>query len=176
MPRLPVIDPETSSGEVKELFAGPFKSMKVNMLKTMANSPATLGAFAGMFGSLSHGLLNGREREAVALAIAEANGCGYCVAAHTAIGRGLGLSEQDALGARRGDVADAKLAALTRFARTIHERKGRVTDEDVRLFRAAGYGDGHIAEVVAHYALAVFTNYFNHVNDTAVDFPVPARV
>ena len=60
---------------------------------------------------------------------------------------------------------------LLRFARTVVEKTGLVEDGDLAAVREAGYGDAEIAEVVAHVGLNVFTNYFNHVAGTAIDFP-----
>jgi hypothetical protein len=37
--------------------------------------------------------------------------------------------------------------------------------------RESGVGDGEITEIVAHVALNVYTNYFNNVAHTEVDFP-----
>jgi hypothetical protein len=42
--------------------------------------------------------------------------------------------------------------------------------------REAGYGDAEIAEVVAHVALNIFTNYFNNVAGTAIDFPMAPAI
>jgi AhpD family alkylhydroperoxidase len=112
----------------------------------------------------------------IALSVGQANNCGYCVAAHTAIGAGAGLSADQILAARRGSVADAKHDALVKFTLALHEKRGFVSDADLASFRKAGYGDGHVAEVVACYALNVFTNYFNHVNDTAIDFPAAPAI
>ncbi len=38
-------------------------------------------------------------------------------------------------------------------------------------FRAAGLTDAEITEVIANVALNVFTNYFNLVAKTELDFP-----
>jgi uncharacterized peroxidase-related enzyme len=173
MPRLPLVNPETAVGKVKDLFQGPLKGLHFNLFKSLANSPAALEAYVGMHTSLGHAQLNVREREAVQLAIAERNGCGYCVAAHTAIGQSLGLSPEQTVQARTGHLADGKLEALVTFARSVSDKKGKVSDGDVHAFKAAGYEDAHVAEVVANIALAVFTNYFNVLNGTVVDFPAP---
>ena len=61
------------------------------------------------------------------------------------------------------------------FARKIVEDRGHVSDEDVEEVRRAGYTDGEIAEIVANVAMTIFTNYFNHVADTEVDFPLCRR-
>jgi uncharacterized peroxidase-related enzyme len=176
MGRLTTIDPAQATGKVKEIFEGPLKGKTFNLFKAMANSPAALEAYLGLSGALNHGTLSGKEREIIQLTIGEANNCGYCVAAHTAIGKGLGLSEAQTIEARRGKLTDPKLNALTRFTLAVHEKKGFVSSEDLAAFKSAGYNDGHVAEVVAGYALAVYTNTFNHLNETAIDFPAPPKI
>lgn len=172
MPRLNVVNPETATGKVKELFDGPLRGKHFNLFKGLANSPAALQAYLGMSGTLGSGTLSAAEREAIALAVSEANQCGYCVAAHTAIGKAAGMTDQQTVAARKGAVPDdPKMDALVKFAMRIHEKKGWVSDDDVAQFKAAGYDDGAVAEVIANYALNVFTNYFNHVNESEVDFP-----
>lgn len=176
MSRLAVIDPATSTGRAKEIFGGPLAGKHFNIFKAMANSPAALDVYLGMAGALDKASLNFREREVIQLAIGAANNCGYCEAAHTAIGKMAGLTEAQTIEARRGSLADPKLDALAKFALAIHEKKGFVSDQDVSRFRAAGYNDAAIAETVAAYALAIYTNVFNHVNNTATDFPPPPKI
>lgn len=176
MARLNTVDPTTATGRVKEIFDGPLKGKAFNIFKSLANSPAALDAYLGLSGALGHGQLSGKEREAIQLAIGEANACGYCVAAHTAIGKGAGLTEQQTIESRRGTLGDAKLNALVHFALSVHEKHGHVSDDDLASVREAGYTDGQIAEIVANYALATFTNYFNHLNQTPVDFPAAPQI
>ncbi len=173
MPRLNVVDPANATGKVKEIFDGPLKGKHLNIFKGLANSAAALDAYLSFSGSLKGGALTDAEREVVALAVGEANGCGYCVAAHTVIGKGAGLSEDQTVAARRGQLDDPKLNAVARFALALHEKRGNASQEDLDAFRAAGYDDGHITEVIGAYALSTFTNFFNHVNDSAIDFPAP---
>lgn len=176
MARLKVVDPAGAAGRVKEIFDGPLKGKAFNIFKGMANSPAVLDAYLGLAGALNSASLSAAEREVVQLFVGQANGCDYCVAAHTAIGKSVGLTEAQTVEARKGHLSDTKLNALATFAAALHEKKGFVSDEDLSRFREAGYNDGHIGEVVATYALAVFTNYFNHVNESAVDFPAPPAI
>ena len=172
MPRLPVIDPATTTGRAKEIFDGPLKGKELNIFKGMANSGAVLDVYLGMAGALGKAGLSAKEREVIQLAVGQANDCGYCLAAHTKLGMGAGLTEDQCLGARRGSIPDdAKLDAVARFALALHEKRGHVSDAEIEAFQAAGYGPGHVAEAVAAFALAVFTNYFNHVNDPEVGFP-----
>lgn len=171
MSRLAPVNPASATGRVKEIFEGPLKGKHFNIFKSMANSGAALDVYLGMAGALGKGLLNDKEREVIQLAVGQANNCQYCLSAHTAIGKGAGLTEGQTLEARRGKLGDARLDALARFALAIHEKKGFVSDADLSAFKSAGFADGHVAEVVANYALAVYTNYFNHVNQTPLDFP-----
>jgi AhpD family alkylhydroperoxidase len=176
MPRLPTIDPATATGRAKELFDGPLKGKHINIFKGLANSPAALDAYVGMSGALAKGLLTKQEQEAIQLALGQSRGCDYCIAAHTMLGKGAGLTDAQTIEARRGSVADKKIDAVVKFALAIEEKRGHVSATDIANFKAAGFTDGHIAEVVAQHAIATFTNYFNHLNETVVDFPAPAKI
>jgi AhpD family alkylhydroperoxidase len=110
-------------------------------------------------------------REQIALAVAEANGCDYCLAAHTAVGKAIGLTPEQIRDSRLGGGVDGKTDALVKFARRMVDARGKVSDADLVAVRSAGWGDRAIAEVVANVALHVFTNYFNTVADIALDFP-----
>ncbi|MGP1345733.1 MAG: carboxymuconolactone decarboxylase family protein [Phycisphaerales bacterium] len=174
MPRIPLIDPSQASGKTKEIFDGPLKGKHLNIFKAMGNSPAALEFYLGAAGALKHAALTAAEQEVVQLAIGAANDCDYCQAAHTAIGKSVGLTDAQTVGARRGTVeADPRLNALAKFALKIHEKKGFVDDADITAFKGAGFNDGHVMEVVGVYALATFTNYVNHIAQTPVDFPSP---
>src|SRR5207237_5180313 len=108
----------------------------------------------------------------MALGVAETNGCGYCLSAHTYIAKHVAhLSDQEIEESRRLSSADPKVDAALSFTQAVLDTRGGVSDADVEQVRAAGYSDGEIAEIIAHVALNVLTNYFNKVADTEVDFP-----
>jgi uncharacterized peroxidase-related enzyme len=142
-----------------------------NLLATMAQSPAVAQAYLCFSQSLAAGTLPARLREQIALVLGETNGCNYCLAAHTALGKGAGLTEEETCDARRAAPRDDKERAALEFARQIVQERGMVSDADVERVRQAGYTDGQIAEIVAGVALNIFSNYFNHVAGTEVDFP-----
>ena len=174
MERVTPVSLESVAGKAKQLLDDVKAKLGVvpNMTRAMAVSPSVLDAYLGFSGALAHGILPAGVREQLALDIGEANHCDYCVSAHTYIGKNVaGLSDEDILDSRKGTATDAKTAALLRFARTVVAKQGVVDDADVEAVRAAGYGDAEIAEVVAHVALNIFTNYFNNVAGTAIDFP-----
>ena len=177
MQRLPAIDPTHATGRAKELMDGVQAKLGMipNLMRTMANSPAVLEAYLNVHEALAMGSLPAKLREQIALTVAEVNGCDYCVAAHAAVGKLVGLSHQDILDSRQGTSPSTQVEAALQFARTLVHQRGWVSDEDVARLRHVGYGDGQIAEIVAHVALSLFSNYFNLVADTVIDFPAVSR-
>jgi uncharacterized peroxidase-related enzyme len=177
MERITPVNLQSVEGRAKELLDAVKAKLGVvpNMTRAMAVSPPVLEAYLGISGTLRHGVLPARVREQLALDIGEANHCEYCVSAHSAMGKRAGLTDETILNSRRGTSTDPNTDALLRFARTVVEKRGLVEDADVAAVRLAGHGDAEIAEVVAHVALNIFTNYFNNVAGTTIDFPkVPA--
>ena len=142
-----------------------------NIFRGMANSPAVLDSYLKFSGAMGNAKLDAKAREAIALAVGQANRCDYCLAAHTAIGKGAGLDDASIKEARQGRSKDRKTQGAVVLARAIVEKRGNVNDQDVKSAREAGLDDGEIAETVAAVALNIFTNYFNHLNQTEVDFP-----
>ena len=105
------------------------------------------------------------------------NGCDYCLAAHSFLGKRVArLDEAEIAANRDGRSNDPKADAAVRFAVAVARQRGQVEPDALAAVRAAGHGDAEIVEIVAHVALNTLTNYLNEVFDTDVDFPaVPAR-
>lgn len=173
MSRIKPLTVESANGKSRELLEGVKKSMGgvPNLLGTMAQSPAALQAYLSLSQALSGASLPAPVREQIALTVAGANGCEYCAAAHTFLARKAGVSDGDLQRALRAEASDAKTDAILTLARRIVDTRGFVDDGDIDAARRAGVTDGEIAEIVATVALNVYTNYFNHVAETEVDFP-----
>lgn len=173
MARIQPISYEESTGRVKELLTGVKQTlgMTPNMMKTMAQSPAVLEAYLNFSAALGGGSLDAKLREQIALVSAEVNGCGYCAAAHTAIGKMFGLGEDVILAARKGHSIDARTNAALQFARNVIVNRGEVSDADLQAVKDLGFSDGEISEIIASIALNIFTNYFNLIASTDIDFP-----
>jgi uncharacterized peroxidase-related enzyme len=174
MSRLNMIDSQQAEGKQKELLDGVQKQlgMTPNLVRVFANSPAVLQGYLGLKDGLSEGALGTKLSEQIALAVAEENGCEYCVAAHTAVGKMLGLNRDEILDARQGTSSDSRAEAALQFANNVVKKRGWVDDEDLEKVRNAGYGDAEITEIVGHVVLNIFRNYFNHVAETPIDFPI----
>lgn len=173
MARIAVIDPNTASGETRQLLDAVQNGLGMvpNFIRVLANSPAALSAFLGLHGIAGAGALDPKTRERIALAVAEQNACQYCVSAHTAIGRKVGLDNQEMLANRSGRSADAKAEAALTFARALVEHTGEVTRAEFDAVRAAGHSDGEIVEIIAHVAMNIFTNLIGKATQVEIDFP-----
>ena len=175
MSRLSVIHPEEATGQAKELFAGIKKAVgKVpNAYATMGTHiPAALGVILQADGVLSQGSLTGVDIEAIKLVISEISGCDYCLAAHTMIGKTMGLSSDEMKRLRAGQPSgNAKRDALVRFVRRLASTSGTVPEDAVADVRAAGYTEPQLIETILAISVITFTNLVNRVNDTIVDFP-----
>ena len=173
MPKIKPISLGSANPHQKKLLEG----LKAKMGRipaiyaTIAHSPTTLEAMLTYNESLKKGTLSPKEIEAVALAVGQTNDCGYCVAAHTMLGKMAGLSVEETLECRRGKAHDPKLDALVKLASEIVKTRGLPSAKTLADFRAAGYSDGSIVEVIAWTTYNIFTNYFNHIAETVSDFP-----
>ncbi|MFM9975551.1 MAG: carboxymuconolactone decarboxylase family protein [Beijerinckiaceae bacterium] len=144
-----------------------------NIFRVIANSPVALEGFLGLNGALAKGALDAKTRERIALAVAEINGCGYCLSAHTYLGKHLAkLDDAEITTNRNGTSNDPKAAAAVRFAAEIVRQRGHVSDTEVAAVKLAGFNDAQIIEIVLHVALNTLTNYVNEVAKTVIDFPV----
>jgi uncharacterized peroxidase-related enzyme len=137
----------------------------------MAASPAVLEAYLDFSGALASGFLDAKTREQLALVIAQQNHCDYCLSAHTAIGKIVGLNHEQSIASRQGNGSNPKTTAALTFAKRVLETKGQIGESDLSAVRDAGFSEGEIAEIIAHVALNVFTNYFNVAAGVDIDFP-----
>lgn len=148
-----------------------------NLFRLVSNSPAALEGYLGLSGALGKGTLDARTRERLALAVAEANGCSYCLSAHTYLGKHVAkLDDAELARNRDGASEDAKANAALRFATKLLRERGHVEAADVAALETAGYDHAQIVEIIAHVALNTLTNYVNSALETVIDFPkVAAR-
>lgn len=171
--RIEPVMPEVAQGEIKQIYDMiQHKMNKVpNIFKNMGNSAAVLKGYFALSDAAAQTSLSPKLREQIALAVGQANQCGYCLSAHTLIGRSTGLQDEEIMLARKGSSAIQKDAALLHFAKKVVDKKGEVSDEDVQELKKAGITDKELAELILVIVVNMFTNYFNLVTGTEIDFP-----
>lgn len=173
MTRIRPIQIVEAEGKSRKLLETVKKQMGTapNLFKGLAHSPAVLEFYLNQISTLSGGILPPKLREQIAVAVAGINKCDYCASAHTFLGKKAGISESELSANLAGVSTDEKTAAALRFARVIIQKRGLIDEEDLRHVRDTGYSDPEIVEIIAHVAVNVFTNYFNNIAGTEIDFP-----
>lgn len=173
MPRIQPVVHSEATGDAKALLDGVQSALGIvpNIFATFVHSPKALEGFLSLNQALGAGKLPGALREQIALAVAGANTCDYCASAHSALGKGQGLSGDEINENLSGRSADAKVQAALTFVGKVVADRGQVGDADVQALRDAGFGEGEIVEIIFHVGVNILTNYFNHIVDTEIDFP-----
>ena len=146
-----------------------------NLFATFAHSPIALGTYLTLQNAKSS--LRPREREVINLAVSQVNTCDYCLAAHTALAKMLGLTEVQIAEIRRGGASfDAKLDALARFARAVAEHRGHVSAETTDAFLAAGWTQADLVDAIIIVGDKTISNYLHGVTKVPVDFPAAEKL
>lgn len=173
MPRIPAHSLDSAPQQTRPtLEALQRKTGKLlNIHAGMAHAPVVVAAYAGMQAAVAeHGTYDARTREAIALAVGAVDGCSYCQSAHTVSGKAAGLSGEDMLAIRAGrPVGDGVLDTLLAVAREVAGETGYVQDSTWQAALTAGWSDVALAEIFAHVAVNLYTNYFNHFAGTELD-------
>jgi len=167
---LPNNNPDTKAQEqldgVKKMLGS-----TPNLFTTLAHSSAALGFYLSGVAALGGSKISGALREQLSLTVAGVNSCDYCASAHTALGKMQKIADSELTKNLKGNSIDVKTQAALTFARKIVELRGHLADNDLKDVRTAGYGDAEIVEIIAVVCQNIFTNYFNHIAGTEVDFP-----
>ncbi|HEY1148901.1 MAG TPA: carboxymuconolactone decarboxylase family protein [Pseudoduganella sp.] len=166
---------DQATGDAAQLFAGIKKAvgMVPNAYATIGNnSPLALQAVLTLEATLGKSSLSAKDREIIKLAVSEDASCTYCLAAHTLFGQKAGLSTEQTIAIRHGQPSgDAKADALASFVHTLATTRGDAPTSAVDAVRAAGYTDQQIVDILLTMSSINFTNLFNRVNATELDFP-----
>ncbi|MFT6571677.1 MAG: putative peroxidase-related enzyme [Sphingomonas echinoides] len=174
MSRLAIPAREDAPAAAQPLLAAVEKQLGVvpNLFRLVATSPAALEGYLGLNAALGR-TLDVKTRERIAITVAQANGCDYCLSAHSYVGLNLAkIDDAEITLNRAGHSGDAKADAAIVFARQVLAARGKVSDADIAAVRLAGFSEAQVIEIVASVALNVLTNYINNVAETDIDFPV----
>jgi len=176
MKTLKALTPEQVDETTREVFSAITKKvgMLPNLYAAMGNSPQLLNGFLAFEAALKEGEFSAKENEAIALAVSQANGCNYCLAAHSAMGKMFGFSEEEVLDIRKGIIANEKINALISLATELTENRGKVSQTSIDTFLAVGYTNQALAELIGMVAVRSITNYIFSNGDFEIDFPEAA--
>lgn len=174
MSRLKSVKPNEATGEVAEIYSNLTKASGkvIELFQGLGSSAQALNGYLHVSKLLKAGHLSAKEQEAIALVCATENGCTYCSSAHSFLAGKAGFSAEEILDLRRGKSTDPKIHSLLQFVKHMLTQHGKATDAALSQIRAAGYTDAHLAEIVLAISHNVYTNYFNNLNQTVVDFPI----
>jgi uncharacterized peroxidase-related enzyme len=175
MPRLHTVELSEATGHAAEMFKGVKAAVgKVpnSYVGIGANSPVALEAVLNLEASLKKSSLSARDIEVVKLVVSQTTGCDYCLAAHTLVGKKIGLDREAILALRHGRPSgNARDDATARFVLHLLTTSGTVQTGVVTAIKQAGFTDAQIVDVAMAVASIAFTNLFNRINDTTLDFP-----
>lgn len=168
-----LLEPQQADEQSRELLEAVQSNLGrlPNMFKAMANSPVLLNSYNCLTASLDSSSLSSRLREQIALIVSEINSCEYCLSAHTAISKMLGMTNEDITDSRLGRSDADDTAAVLAFVASLVNNHGQVSDEDLENIQKAGINEKQIGEIVLTVIVTILTNYFNLAARTPVDFP-----
>lgn len=179
MSRIELVTPEKAKGDVNKIYNSIQKGtggMIPNIFQAMGNSAAVLNGFFSLSDAVNKTSLSSDLRSMIALAVGQANECHYCISAHSIIAHQMGLSARQIINARIGQAQDPKDQAILKFAQSVATKRGKVSEEEVNELKAAGVTDTELVEIIMAIMLNTFTNYFNLIVDTKLDFPHAPRI
>ena len=178
MSRIITPTPESVSGATAEIYAQIRKAaggVPNTYAVIGAYRPAALKAILQADGVLAGSTLSKQDQETIKLLVSEIAGCDYCVAAHSLLGKMAGLAPEVLKQIRAGQpTGDARRDALVRFVRNLVQTRGTISEQEFSAIKAAGYTDQHLVDISLAIAVTTFTNIFNRINDTDLDFPAVA--
>ena len=141
-----------------------------NLHRVLAESPAALEAYGALWAIAEKTGFTAIERNVAYLSIIYENECTYCMAGHTNLSKMARVDDAVIAAVREGrPIADARLEALRSFAATVTRNRGVVTPAEIASFKAAGYDNRAILDVLVLAATKLISNYTNHLADTPND-------
>ncbi len=163
-----------NAGHAQQVVDGVKKQMGSvpNIFATMANSASVLEGYLQFSGALANGVLSPALREQIALTVAGENTCDYCASAHTFLANSAGVDQQEIGFNLRGGSSNERTNVILNYVREVVANKGVVAESATKQLKVAGVSDEELVEIIANIGANIFTNYFNHIAGTVIDFPV----
>jgi uncharacterized peroxidase-related enzyme len=178
MSRIPTPAIESATGPTAEIYAQIKQAIgKVPNTYAVigALGPAALKAILQADAVLARSSLSRQDQETIKLLVSELSGCDYCAAAHTQVAKTTGLSPAVVRQIRAGQpTGDAKRDALMHLVGELVKTSGTLSDQGFSAIKAAGYTDQQLVDISLAIAVITFTNIFNRINNTELDYSAVA--
>ncbi|MBX9720200.1 MAG: carboxymuconolactone decarboxylase family protein [Candidatus Obscuribacterales bacterium] len=174
MQNIAILEKSQATAEAQQILGAVEKQLGMipNIFLTFANSPAVLKGYVQFSSALATGKLSAQLREQIAVATAGKNHCDYCASAHTLLGGKAGVKKEE-LGLNLTACSnDPKTASALKFVSEVIGTKGQIEKSSLADLEAAGFSKEEIVEIIGHIGLNIFTNYFNNIANTTIDFPL----
>src|SRR5215475_9462703 len=166
--------PESSKPALRQLQSA--FGMVPNIVGAAATSPVLINSLVALFGNVHGGSFTEAQVQAILLTDAVTNGSTWAVAFHTTLALKEGIDPADVQAIREARLPkDGKFTALSGLAKTMIEKRGRLSDPDVDRFLAAGFGKEHLLEVIAAVAASTITNYTGSITKPPLEAPFQAH-
>ena len=166
--------PERSKPAMQKLQSA--FGMIPNLIGAMSTSPVLINSLVGLFGNVHGSSFTEAQVQTVLLTDAVTNGSTWAVAFHTTLALKEGIDPADVEAIREGRLPkDSKFAALSGLAKTMIEKRGRLSDQEIDRFLAAGFGKDHLLEVIAAVAASTITNYTGSITKPPLEAPFEAQ-
>jgi len=149
--------------------------MVPNLYATFALNETALGDYLALQNRKS--TLSAKEREIINLVVSQVNECKYCTAAHTAVARMNGFTDEQVLEIRRAQITfNSKYAALARFVKETTINKGRPSEVAYDEFFEAGYTKANFVDVMIVIGDKITSNYLHNITQIPVDWPAVPKI
>jgi uncharacterized peroxidase-related enzyme len=137
----------------------------------MSHAPNVLEGYLGFSDSLTKGKLKQQEKEQIALYVAVLNKCTYCIAAHSFFLNKLGYKSASIELFKDGRADSPKSQAMLHFVKTLVQKNGQVSQNDITELQKEGFEETEIVEIIGVVGINLFTNYLALAAHPKIDFP-----
>lgn len=165
MPHISVLKPELASSEVKIIYEEFYRRMAFpsapNFITTQGHSSTVArGTWEAVRNILVLGEIPRWMKEMIFVAISNDRKCRYCLAAHIACCRMLGVSPGllEQIVRNVNEMTDPKLRDMILFALKCSRNPQSLAEGDFKQLRGYGLKESEIVEVIAMAAFAVYAN------------------
>ena len=141
-----------------------------NLHAVLAVAPSTLTAYKNLHDLFQQSSFDAQELTVVWQSINLENTCHYCVPAHTTIAGMMAVDNEIINSLLEGrKLPTEKLEVLKLTTQALLLQRGDLDDEQIARFKAVGYGNQQLLEIILGIAQKTISNYTNKLAHTPLD-------